>query len=164
MGKTNDDFKICNKEQGQIEILNAKASVLKTVQIDDQNSIMNAAATVSPSSTEGQYTVNIFAYISNYDTSKCLLTYRGVVDAKTSINNGENITCRDFDLFYDCDSKSTEYNLYHIEFDYKILDDSSAEAILVEYTEDNLEKCEKLADPPKTDRGTVVSITKPKNP
>lgn len=160
MGKTNDNFKICNQEQGQIEILNATATILKSVEIDDKNSVMSPAATVSASSTKGQYTVNIFAYISSYDAGKCLLTYRGVVNAKTSINSGENITCRDFDLFYDCNSKSTEYDLYYIEFDYKILDGSSAEALLVEYTEDNLEKCEKLADPPETERGTVVTPIK----
>lgn len=81
------------------------------------------------------------------------LSYTGVNIIKTSINKPDNgaLLCREFNILYDFeDTYSENYNLYHIQFDYKLLSTNfqSVEAIIVH----------DINEDPETDRGTVTTV------
>ncbi|WP_438422341.1 hypothetical protein [Aquimarina macrocephali] len=77
--------------------------------------------------------------------------YNGVTDIKTSIHTESGlVVSRDFNIVYDStDPIPSEFNMYHIQIDYKIasLRTQSVEAIVVH--DKNLD--------PETDRGTVTT-------
>jgi hypothetical protein len=77
--------------------------------------------------------------------------YNGVTDVKTSIHTENGlVVSRDFNIVYDStDPIPSEFDMYHIQIDYKIasLRTQSVEAIIVH--DKNLD--------PETDRGTVTS-------
>lgn len=83
------------------------------------------------------------------------LSYNGVNDIKTSINNDDNgkVVCRVFGVDYYYDSKTkgaaTDFDLYHVQFNYSFKNSNTqaVEAILVQGVNED----------PETDRGTVTT-------
>ncbi|WP_346882194.1 hypothetical protein [uncultured Algibacter sp.] len=126
--------------------------------------------TIYKSQQEGAYTVNIVAYVPTSlknlkdinlgsgiflnEEKTLFLNYNGVSNVNTSVqktNDSGVLLCREFNVEYDCDDQVLEnYNLYHIQFDYKLLPKKfqSVEAIIVKL----------INEDPVTDRGTVTTV------
>ncbi|GGX30304.1 hypothetical protein [Aquimarina muelleri] len=116
------------------------------------------------------YVVNIMSYIPLNPKSlseiplesglyldeekKLFLSYTGVNNIDTAITNSKNngtLLCRVFNIVYDHDNTVHDhYNLYHIQFEYKLLAEKfqSVEGIIIH--DINLD--------PETDRGTVTTV------
>lgn len=76
------------------------------------------------------------------------LNYYGITPTTILKKDGTTgtIQCRDFRVEFNCDEETTEYDLYYVQFTYKINDGSSADATLVRDEDED----------PETDRGTVT--------
>lgn len=108
------------------------------------------------------YKITVLAYLPSGNTlnpventsglslqgNEIYLNYYGIKSVEILNKEGGTgtIQCRDFQLEFNCDETATEYDLYYVQFTYKIEDGSSADAVLVRDTDED----------PETDRGTVT--------
>jgi hypothetical protein len=84
------------------------------------------------------------------NNDEIFLNYNGVSNVLTSVDK-EVILCRDFRIEFDCNDPIIEkFDLYSIQFEYKLLPKSfqSVEAVVVHLVNDD----------PETSRGTVVTL------
>lgn len=81
------------------------------------------------------------------------LDYYGIKPVEILNKQGgtDTIQCRDFQVEFNCLEETSVYDLYYIQFTYKIEDGSSADAVLVRDTNED----------PETDRGTVTVLEEP---
>jgi hypothetical protein len=77
------------------------------------------------------------------------LDYYGItaVNVLNKEGNTTTIQCRDFRVEFNCEEEAAEYDLYYVQFTYKINDGSSADAVLLRDDDED----------PETDRGTVTT-------
>lgn len=120
---------------------------------------------------ERHYIVNIISFLPlNLDVLKnpssgiflntektIFFNYNGVTDVKTDIDTENGLVIsRDFNIVYDStETNPSEFDMYHIQLDYKIVSSSTqlVEAIVVH--DKNLD--------PETDRGTVTTVKSPED-
>lgn len=112
------------------------------------------------------YKITVLAYLPSGNTlnpventsglplqgNEIYLNYYGIQPVEILNKQGgtDTIECRDFQVEFNCDETATEYDLYYVQFTYKIEDSSSADAVLVRDTDED----------PRTDRGTVTTPIK----
>ena len=120
---------------------------------------------------ENPYTVTVLAYLpSNQLNSVCFspevinklelikkdiyLTYYGV-KVVTTLDRNQNrqlVDCRDFRVEFNCKEVADTYDLYYIQFEYQLLEDTlPVDAIIVRDDDED----------PELDRGTVTMPAKP---
>lgn len=77
------------------------------------------------------------------------LNYNGITPVNILNKKGGTTTiqCRDFRVEFNCEEETTEYDLYYVQFTYKINDGSSADAVLLRDDDED----------PELDRGTVTT-------